>query len=544
MTNIVEKKQRKKIPYLPQNKAEWKLYFLKTFPIVIGEIIFALNGFLDNFMVSHLPFGIDSLTYANTWTSIIYTIFFAIQGIAAMFVGQYWGKKEYSKVNQVMNMRFWLNVIVVFCFVIPIYIIPQDFITIIGGKDINAQALLNGKKYLILITFSWIITCYNFNTNMQLNETGHSKYAFSGAVVTLLTNVIINAVCLYGFKLPAYYAAVGSIISSVCCLISDQLWTWFKVRQIYMSIFKVFKISKPIAIQVLKRTPAMLVTIIAMIMLPCRMFLWARAFPEASIGKKWMAISGVTVLGLVESMASIASAVTGAISSNVSFFVARELGHSNFDEAERNAKQLKGFHALFGFFMSFIMLALMFLIASLPATAKGVEETTREYFENPANLLKIQNEFPGKVIDSNFIHQRMIEAKKVYTDNFLKTMAMVVIVNPLWCWFYTTLAIIRSGGKNNVASGITLLTQGLHFAWLAIISFVIVPRFPNSMTLPLAYMAFYLFDLIRLLIFELVQWKYNWKKNLTIEVDGPFDENGNNLDNKIQEEIKLENSQN
>ena len=61
-----------------------------------------------------------------------------------------------------------------------------------------------------------------------------------------------------------------------------------------------------------------------------------------------MGISGVTILGLVESLSSIASAVTSACSSNVSYFVAMQLGQGNFKEAEKHAHALKGFHTLCG----------------------------------------------------------------------------------------------------------------------------------------------------------------------------------------------------
>ncbi|SYV90628.1 Uncharacterised protein, partial [Metamycoplasma alkalescens] len=67
-------------------------------------------------MVSHIPSGIDALTYANTYTGIIYTIFFAIQGIAAMFVGQYFGRKEYDKVKQIINLRILLFLFITIAF--------------------------------------------------------------------------------------------------------------------------------------------------------------------------------------------------------------------------------------------------------------------------------------------------------------------------------------------------------------------------------------------------------------------------------------------
>ncbi|WP_412031766.1 MATE family efflux transporter [Metamycoplasma buccale] len=510
--------------FFPNNKKDWKNYSLKTLPIVIGEILFCVNGFLDNFMVSHIEYGIDSLTYANTWTGIIYSIFFAIQGIVAMFVGQYYGKKEYEKVNQIMNIRIWMYLMIVLSFALPIWINPSTMVYLVSGKNISTTALYQANTYLILITISWLITTYNFNTNMLLNETGHSNYAFVGATLTLFTNATINAICLYVFKKPAYFAAIGSIVSAIVCLISDSLFTFFKDRKIFVSPLKLFKISKSIAKQILKRIPAMLLTIVAMITIPIRMILWAHAYPEASIGKKWMAISGVTILGLVESLASVASAVTSACSSNVSYFVASELGNGNFEEAEKHSRALKGFHALSGILLSIIMTGVVYGIIAVDNTTAGIEKSVKNYFQDPNNLSNIKNEFQNlssivnvSNIPKDFIEARVQEAKQVFKDNFLKSCWTFIAFNPIWCIFYTTAALIRAGGRNYIGAIATLLSQGLAFVWLIVITLYFKPFFPQTFNLPLAYFVFFLFDFVRWGIFEIFQWKFDWKRNITHE---------------------------
>ena len=140
--------------HFPQSRNDWRLYFSKTLPIIVGEILFCVNGFLDNFMVSHLPKAIDALTYANTWTSIIYTIFFAIQGIAAMFVGQYYGKKEYDKVNQVMGMRIWTFVVIAISLCLPSWINPSIMIKAVGGANFRYS------KQIFTFNYNFM-TCYN-----------------------------------------------------------------------------------------------------------------------------------------------------------------------------------------------------------------------------------------------------------------------------------------------------------------------------------------------------------------------------------------------
>ncbi|SFW07403.1 Uncharacterised protein [Chlamydia abortus] len=109
---------------------------------------------------------------------------------------------------------------------------------------------------------------------MLLIETGHSKYELVSSTLTLLSNCTINAITLFALKKPfPYYAAIGTIISNVICLISDLLFAYFKDRNIFMSPFKLFNITKPIAKQIFRRLPAIIFMIIAMITIPLRMMI-------------------------------------------------------------------------------------------------------------------------------------------------------------------------------------------------------------------------------------------------------------------------------
>ncbi|AXE61077.1 MATE family efflux transporter [[Mycoplasma] phocae] len=533
----------------PQSRTDWKLYFAKTMPIVIGEILFCLNGFLDNFMVTNITGGIDALTYANTYTGILYTVFFAIQGIAAMFVGQYYGKKDYDKVKQIMNLRIWMHLFVAIAFAIPSWAAGRQMIQIIGNQKIDDNTLSQSMSYLWLITISWIITSFNFNTNMLLNETGHSKYAMISATLTLLVNAAFNAIFLLGLKKPAYYAAVGSIIGACVCLMSDELLTYFKDRKIFINLLKLFHISKVIAKQILKRSLAMIITIAAMVTIPLRMVIWSKTFPDnmiegSGIGERWMRINGVTILGLVESLSAVASAITSVCSSNVSFFVASKLGDNNFEEAEKHSHALKGFHMIAGILMSTLMLFIVLAIAYSPSTSRGTIDGVhnlfynakeKEYITNIFNENPIQNQ---QIIDyirlngipkvgqfsayDSWVENAKLLTKNTFKNTFLLCCFTFLAFNPMWCWFYTSAALPRAGGRNNIASFTILSAQWLSFLWLILIGFAIVIPLRNtsrSLSLELAFFIFYSIDFIRLIIFEVVAWKTNWKRNITNEME-------------------------
>ncbi|PZW01534.1 MATE family efflux transporter [Metamycoplasma auris] len=547
----------------PQSKADFKMYFSMTWPIVIGEILFCINGFLDNFMVSHIPSGIDALTYANTYTNIIYTIFFAIQGIASMFVGQYYGKKDFDKVKQIINLRIFIFLIIALPFALSAWIAPDSMIYLMGGNKVKDAVISEGRMYLMFIAISWVIIAFNFNTNMQLNETGHSNLAFISATLTLVSNASVNAILLYGFKGNAYYAAFGTIASAIVCITSDSLLTYYKDRAIFFNPFKIFHIKKAIAIQILRRIPAMLITIAAMITVPIRMIIWSRGFPDdllhgSGVGHFWMGIGAVTILGLVESLAAIASAITSACSTNVSYFVAGNLGRDNFEEAEKHAYALRGFHAFFGFCLSIIMLGVVLILAYSKTTTKGAQDSiikNLDFYYKQKNAAQLFNyiyddqkglidttiiknakasiytfgfdkspaQFNEFLINSNNleISKWIAEMKNqigiVFKRVFLYSCLSFVLFNPIWCWFYTAAALPRAGGRNIIGSLTILGAFWSSFIWLNILIFGISQ--PYHLSLELTYFLFYSFDIVRFIIFEIIAWKTNWKRNITVEIE-------------------------
>ncbi len=553
---LIEKKGKFSIKkFFPQSKFDWKIYIIKTLPIIIGEIIFNLNGLLDNFMVSHIDGGIDALAYANTYTGIIYTIFFSIQAIGAMFVGQYYGRKDFDKVKQIMNLRIWMNLIIALSFAIPAWTLAKQMVHLIGGQGIKPQSELASTYYLMFIAINWVLTSFNFNTNMLLNETGHSKYAFVSACLTMLTNASINSICLYGFHKPAYYAAFGSIIAATVCFTSDSLFTYYKERKIFINVFKMFHITKPIAKQLLKRIPAMLIAIAGMLTLPTRMIIWSHAYPDnlsggSGIGEKWMGINAVTILGLVESLSSVASAITSVCASNVSFFVATRLGESDFEGADKHAHSLRGFHALAGCCMSVLMIAVVFGIAYSPATTKGVGIGVSQRFYdvqrkdyiieilNKSDILKnsdllnsLGNDFTftkgQNLAYDQWVASAVLATSKEFKETFLLCSATFIFFNPIWCWFYTSAALPAAGGRNIIGSITILATQWASFIWLIIITYgIVIPLHKTytgysdlSIPLELAYFMLFAFDFIRWLMFEIVALKTDWKRNITNEIE-------------------------
>ncbi|MGX9340635.1 MATE family efflux transporter [Mycoplasma sp. 4044] len=510
--------------HFPASKQDWLRYLKNTLPVVVAELVFSLTSFIDNFMVAPIENGTTALSYANTWSGIVTTIFITINMIVGMLVGQFYGSKQYSKINQIMALRIWTYVSIGVIFAICAWSMPAEMIRLIGRDD--EPAVNTGVSYIRLIAICWILLAVAWNTNGLLNETGHSKYAFFTACLNLSINATINAICIYGFKLGAYSAAYGTIASVFISIFLDNFWMSRKRKEIVIKVKNLFKISREITVLFFKRGFSFGIAIAGMIVIPLRMPIWNDGFIPGRVGEKWMNMNAAAVLSLTESISTVFGAVTVACGANVSVFVASNLGKNDFDEADKHAHALKGFHATAGALFSLILLIFVFIIYQTEMLSGGIAEKIQTLYKDK-DFSTIQNDLQGSKFYSlydwtNTDKDALITAMSNYAKNVNSnlicwTLLTVALVNPLWAWFYTTNALIASGGRSNLSSLTTLVAQWSQFIFLIIIRFAIVPH--TNISIAWAYFIFYCWDLVRLAIYEVVQHRNDWKRNVNHEIE-------------------------
>lgn len=52
--------------HFPTTKSRFMVYFKLFYPMLIGSTLYAMNGFVDNFMVGHIEQGATALSAVNS----------------------------------------------------------------------------------------------------------------------------------------------------------------------------------------------------------------------------------------------------------------------------------------------------------------------------------------------------------------------------------------------------------------------------------------------------------------------------------------------
>ncbi|MBN3534559.1 MATE family efflux transporter [Mycoplasma procyoni] len=502
------------LSHFPSTKQRWQLYFKIAVPIVFSGILVSFNGFIDNFMVTNISGGVAALSFANSYTGIITGIIISINIIGTAIFGQYRGSSnKKDKDIEVIRARYIICLAFVLAFFAIIWISPEFFISSVAKKDSKGDQeqylnILNqATDYIKIVSFSWILTGITFTSVSLLRETGNGSISFYISLAALGANIVLN------LTLIPHYGVVGSawatIASGIATLIMSFIFIWFKARRYFFKVHLLFKVSKEIWNHFFKRIPSFILSSTSFLFVSVRTFLWASAFKIGSLGegeyKNIWGLGSGDILGITASLTNIFTSAFGVIGANIALFVGAKLGNNEFEEAKKNAKELKGFHAVLAMCLSSMFAIIIIFIPLMSFLAGGLEHGVEQKLKDAGKLSPEQ------------IKTQVEMAKSYYLKEIQLTCISIAVFNPMWIYFATSIRIIDSGGKTNLTAIIQFLISVLQMAWLALIVYLMVPGHIETFRYPMGffYFIFFISDFVKMIAFEIMYQKIHWTKNIT-----------------------------
>ncbi len=487
----------------PANKKIWKRFTMTALPVILAAFIFSLNAFVDNFMSINIAGGNQALSYANAWTEIQLGIVSATTIIGTALFSQYLGKQDWFKVREVLNLRMTFSLAICLVFVIPSVAATSFMIDVISGFDnmstnIKDQAI----DYLRIITIAWLLNTWAFTATMILRERNHVFISMFVSLMMLLINITLNSIFIYGMNLGIVYLAYSTIISNAAAIIFIMTWIWFKDRRIFINIFTIFQVSPHIVSQFFKRIWSFFLFAIGSITVNIRFIIWNIGFGTGSIGDFAYRLSAATILGITGMFFNIFWTSFESMSATVAVYVGKELGKNNIEQAKVNAKQLQGFHIVVGFVIGLIALTFSFTTIYMTFLAGGYEKELVNYYS--------ENSLPVGVT----LNQIISGGRKIFLENIKYTLLGITVFIPMFVWFVSRSRIISVGGRTNLTASIEAFIGLFQTAWLVMICLGLTKL---NVSFGWSYFIFYLSDIPKFFIYEIIYHKIDWAKNITHE---------------------------
>ena len=195
----------------------YKSYFSMTLVIALQNLVAYSVSLADNVMLGgYSELALSGVALCN---QIQYFLQMTVMGIGAAMVvlaSQFWGKKDIQSIQKIIAAGFWLAVLVSMLLWCATFFFPHWCLGLLTNDQ---QVIGEGVKYLKIICFTYIFFGMTNTLLAGLRSVETVRIGFFVSGSTLLINVCLNYLLIYGNygapRLGSQGAAIATLTSRV-----------------------------------------------------------------------------------------------------------------------------------------------------------------------------------------------------------------------------------------------------------------------------------------------------------------------------------------
>jgi putative MATE family efflux protein len=343
--------------HLIGDKSFYRRLIAVALPIVVQQLITSSVQLVDNIMVGSLgEQAIDSVAVVNQLYFIVILVVFGILGGAGVYTAQYFGSKDFDKLQQTFRFKVIAALFIVFLSFIILTFFGSFFISLFTE---NPDIISGGMSYLKIVRFSMIPWAFSVSISFTFREIGITKPLLRVSLITILTNTILNYLLIFGsFGFPELGIEGAAIATVISRALEATLFIILAIKR-----GKVFNSNIK---DMLKINPVVLKAIIMMaIPLMLNEILWSTGqtvFIEAysTRGDNAYAAANIT-----QAVSQLVFVIFGGISTAIAVMVGNTLGENKLEQARENSKKLIFASVVTAFCMGIILFILSYFIIDI-----------------------------------------------------------------------------------------------------------------------------------------------------------------------------------
>ena len=190
----------------------FKSLFVIALPIILQNLMQSTVNMLDTLMVGQLgSVEIASVGLGNQIYMLLNMVLFGISSGGAIFIAQFWGKKEKSGIWKMEGIMFSFSIVIALIFTFASVFFPK-FLIGLYSKDFHVIEI--GARYLRIVAFSFPFFAMSFAFSMALRSTEHVKLPMVATMISLVLNAILNYLLIFGIGFFPSLGIVGAAIAT------------------------------------------------------------------------------------------------------------------------------------------------------------------------------------------------------------------------------------------------------------------------------------------------------------------------------------------
>jgi putative MATE family efflux protein len=190
----------------------WHLLLQYAVPSVIAMTASSLYNFTDSIFIGH---GVGSLAISGL------AITFPLMNLAAAFgslvgvgasalMSLRLGQKDYNSANNILGNVFVLNLIFGLSYTIVVLLFLDPILKFFGA---SSETLPYAHDFMVIISLGNVVTHMYFGLNAMLRATGNPQKSMYATISTVIINVILAPLFIFGFRWGIRGAALATVLA-------------------------------------------------------------------------------------------------------------------------------------------------------------------------------------------------------------------------------------------------------------------------------------------------------------------------------------------
>ena len=191
---------------MKKNRFDWPDFLKKVaviaIPVAMQNLLTTTGSMIDTMMISSIgQTEVGAVGLCAQFSSLMFSGYWGFIGGGMLFFSQYWGAKDDDGINRSYGLTLTCVMTVGILFGMFAVFFPGSVMRLYTDKE-NIRAV--GVEYLRIVGFAYPLTVFSMVMAALLRCTERVRIPLYGSIASVITNVFLNWVLIFGhFGLPA-----------------------------------------------------------------------------------------------------------------------------------------------------------------------------------------------------------------------------------------------------------------------------------------------------------------------------------------------------
>ena len=322
----------------------YKRALMLAVPMMIQNGITNMVSLIDNIMIGSQ--GTEAMTAVSIAGQLIFVFNLAIFGCLAgpgIYGAQYYGQRNMQGFQSTFRIKLWMSLV---CLLGGLAVFLLGDRALIGlylhGESATVDAALTmdyARQYLhiMMIGLPFFVLTQVYATSLR--ETGSSVKPMVGGIASVVVDIVLNYMLIYGNcgmpKLGVRGAAIATVLARVAEMTIVVIWSHAaqKKHVFLRGIYRTLRIPKELAGKVIRKGLPIF----------CNELLWSAGIAALTQCYSTRGLEIVAGLNISNAICNLLNVVFVALGSAVGILIGQTLGASEYEKAKKDSFSLMWF---------------------------------------------------------------------------------------------------------------------------------------------------------------------------------------------------------